>query len=75
MLCLDQKLLILCDDLRDQKLPDLGVLLEDKDGFTVVKYVGKELARQEREKQACAIEEKKRMKDEQKRKQEELKVG
>ena len=71
---LDQTLLALCDELRDQKLPELGVLLEDKDGRTVVKYVGKELALQEREKLAQAQEEKQRMKEEQKRKQQEMQV-
>lgn len=68
------RLLGLCDELRDQKLPDLGVLLEDIDGRTVVKYVGKELGIKEKEKQAQIMAEKQRGKEEQKRKQEELKV-
>ena len=42
-------LLQLCDVLRDEKLPELGVLLEDKEGHTVVKYVGKEAAQRERD--------------------------
>lgn len=42
-------LLQLCDDLRDNELPELGVLLEDKEGQTVVKYVGKEAALRERD--------------------------
>lgn len=75
LLFADQKLLVLCDELRDQKLPDLGVLLEDKDGRTVVKYVGKELAMREREKQAQDLAEKQRIKGEQKRKQEDSKVS
>ena len=35
-------LLKLCDQLRDEKLPSLGMLLEDKGGRTVIKYVGKQ---------------------------------
>lgn len=42
-------LLQLCDDLRDSELPELGVLLEDRDGQTVVKYLGKEAALRERD--------------------------
>ena len=42
-------LLQLCDKLRDDHLPDLGVILEDKEEHTVVKYVGKEAGRREKE--------------------------
>lgn len=73
-LCTAPRLLALCDDIRDERLPGLGVLLEDQDGRTVVKYVGKELALKEKEVQAQAVAEKQKIKDEQKRKQEELKV-
>ena len=39
-----------CDKLRDITLPDLGVLLEDKEGEeTVIKLVDKEDLRKERE--------------------------
>ncbi|ODM96238.1 Cysteine--tRNA ligase, cytoplasmic [Orchesella cincta] len=39
-----------CDEIRDQKLPDLGVRLEDHEGCpTVVKYVGKEVMMKEKE--------------------------
>lgn len=42
-------LLQLCDVLRDDQLPELGVLLEDKETQTVVKYVGKEAGKREKE--------------------------
>ena len=48
-LCAATALLQLCDVLRDSQLPELGVLLEDKEGQTVVKYVGKEAALRERD--------------------------
>ena len=73
-MCTGGGLLSLCDDLRDKRLPELGVLLEDKEGRTVVKYVGREEAIKEREKQMQLSAEKQRLKEEQKRKQEELKV-
>ena len=48
-----------CDKLRDITLPDLGVLLEDKEGEeTVIKLVDKEDLRKERE-EKLALEEKK----------------
>lgn len=71
---LGHSLLKLCDQLRDQQLPDLGVLFEDINGHTVIKYVGKELAIKEREKKEQELSEKQRIKEEQKKKQEELKV-
>ena len=45
----DGSLLEMCDTLRNQSLPEVGVVLEDKDGHTVVKLVGKEAALRERE--------------------------
>ena len=69
-----QQLLALCDNLRDERLPGLGVLMEDQGGRRVLKYVGKEFALKEKEKKALALAEKQRNKDEQKKKEEELKV-
>lgn len=68
-----QQLLALCDNLRDERLPGLGVLMEDQGGRRVLKYVGKEFALKEKEKKALALAEKQRNKDEQKKKEEELK--
>ena len=67
-------MLALCDNLRDERLPGLGVLMEDQGGRRVLKYVGKEFALKEKEKKALALAEKQRNKDEQKKKEEELKV-
>ncbi len=67
-------LLLACDELRESRLPELGVLLEDKEGRTVVKYVGKEEAIKEKEKQVQTLKEKQRIKEELKREQEELQV-
>ena len=39
----------MCDELRDQKLGDLGVRMEDKEEGTVVKIVGREAILRERE--------------------------
>ena len=61
--------------LRDEQLPALGVLLEDQDGRTVVKYVGKEEAQREKEKKERLMEEKILQKEEQRRKQEEARVS
>ena len=47
--CVESDLLKLCDTVRDVELPELGVILEDKEGHTVVKVVGKEAALRERE--------------------------
>uniref|UniRef100_A0A673K6H2 Cysteine--tRNA ligase, cytoplasmic n=1 Tax=Sinocyclocheilus rhinocerous TaxID=307959 RepID=A0A673K6H2_9TELE len=59
------ELLRLCDELRDDTLPELGVRLEDRDGLpTSVKLVDKETLLKERE-------EKKKMEDEKKKKKEE----
>uniref|UniRef100_A0A672N0N6 Cysteine--tRNA ligase, cytoplasmic n=1 Tax=Sinocyclocheilus grahami TaxID=75366 RepID=A0A672N0N6_SINGR len=59
------ELLRLCDELRDDTLPELGVRLEDRDGLpTSVKLMDKETLLKERE-------EKKKMEDEKKKKKEE----
>lgn len=39
----------MCDSLRNKSLPEVGVVLEDKEDHTVVKVVGKEAALKERE--------------------------
>jgi hypothetical protein len=38
-----------CDELRDRKLGDLGVRMEDKEEGTVVKVVGRDAIQRERE--------------------------
>ena len=40
-----------CDQLRDETLAELGVRMEDKEGTTVVKLVGREAAIRERERE------------------------
>ncbi|XP_068627700.1 cysteine--tRNA ligase, cytoplasmic [Battus philenor] len=57
--------LALCDDLRDNVLPELGVRLEDRADRTVVKLVSKEELRKEKE-------EKKRIEAEKQKKKQEL---
>ena len=42
-------MLRLCDELRDQRLGDVGVRMEDKEEGTVVKVVGREAIQRERE--------------------------
>ena len=64
-----------CDELRDDTLPALGVLLEDQDGRTVVKYVGREEALREKAEKERLLQEKRLLKEEQKRKQEEARVS
>lgn len=44
-------LLAECDQLRDKTLPELGVRIEDKEGTTVVKLVGREAALREKERE------------------------
>ncbi|XP_072278290.1 cysteine--tRNA ligase, cytoplasmic isoform X2 [Pyxicephalus adspersus] len=62
----------LCDSLRDDVLPELGVRLEDHEGLpTVVKLVDKETLLKEREEKNKAEEEKKRKKEEAARKKQE----
>ena len=45
----DEALLEACDRLRNEDLAELGVRLEDKDGCSVIKIVGKEAIRQAKE--------------------------
>ncbi|CAG9090789.1 unnamed protein product [Plutella xylostella] len=59
------EVLALCDQLRDEQLPELGVRLEDKPDRTVVKLVSKEELMKERE-------EKKRIEAEKQKKKQEL---
>ena len=40
-----------CDEVRDQRLGDLGVRMEDKEEGTVVKIVGREVIQRERERE------------------------
>ena len=47
----DMALLRECDVLRDETLVELGVRLEDRDGRSVVKLVGKEAILEERERE------------------------
>lgn len=69
----DGTLLRVCDDLRDHKLAELGVRMEDREKGTVVKIVGREAIMREREMERQAQEERVRAKEEQKRKMEEAK--
>ncbi|KAG9465192.1 hypothetical protein GDO78_018696 [Eleutherodactylus coqui] len=62
----------LCDSLRDDVLPELGVRLEDHEGLpTVVKLVDKETLLKEKEEKKKAEEEKRRKKEEAARKKQE----
>lgn len=45
----DDPLLRVCDDVRDHKLAELGVRMEDREKGTVVKIVGREAIMRERE--------------------------
>ncbi|XP_061622197.1 cysteine--tRNA ligase, cytoplasmic isoform X2 [Phyllopteryx taeniolatus] len=66
-----QELLVLCDDVRDITLPELGVRLEDHEGLpTVVKLVDKEILLKERDGKNKLEEEKQRKKEEAARKKE-----
>ncbi|XP_061521151.1 cysteine--tRNA ligase, cytoplasmic isoform X2 [Phycodurus eques] len=65
------ELLVLCDDVRDVTLPELGVRLEDHEGLpTVVKLVNKEILLKERDGKNKLEEEKQRKKEEAARKKE-----
>ncbi|XP_061671677.1 cysteine--tRNA ligase, cytoplasmic isoform X2 [Syngnathoides biaculeatus] len=65
------ELLVLCDDVRDVTLPELGVRLEDHEGLpTVVKLVDKEILLKERDEKNKLEEEKQRKKEEAARKKE-----
>ncbi|XP_041074739.1 cysteine--tRNA ligase, cytoplasmic-like isoform X1 [Polyodon spathula] len=66
------EVLHLCDALRDDTLPELGVRLEDHEGLpTVVKLVDRETLLKEREEKKQVEEEKKRKKEEAARKKQE----
>uniref|UniRef100_A0A672JMT5 Cysteine--tRNA ligase, cytoplasmic n=1 Tax=Salarias fasciatus TaxID=181472 RepID=A0A672JMT5_SALFA len=66
------ELLQLCDALRDETLPELGVRLEDHEGLpTVVKLVDKDTLLKEREEKKKMEEEKRRKKEEAARKKQE----
>ncbi|XP_049574006.1 cysteine--tRNA ligase, cytoplasmic isoform X1 [Syngnathus scovelli] len=70
------ELLVLCDDVRDVKLPELGVRLEDHEGLpTVVKLVDKEILLKERNEMIKMEEEKQRKKEEAARKKEEQEIA
>ncbi|XP_034039211.1 cysteine--tRNA ligase, cytoplasmic [Thalassophryne amazonica] len=70
------ELLQLCDELRDDTLPELGVRLEDHEGLsTVVKLVDKEMLLKEREEKKKIEEEKKRKKEEAARKKQEQEMA
>ena len=55
-MCVDPVLLKACDDVRDGRLGELGVRMEDKEEGTVVKMVGREAIEREREleRKVCA---------------------
>ncbi|CAB4019378.1 cysteine--tRNA ligase, cytoplasmic-like, partial [Paramuricea clavata] len=67
----------LCDRLRDEDLPNLGVKLEDQEESqsSVIKFVDPETLRKERQQQLEEIEKKKKEKEEMKRRQEEEKAA
>jgi len=64
----DKGVLTLCDNLRDNVLPELGVVLEDQEGRTVVKLCDREVLMKERAEKLQMAERKKA--EEAKRKQE-----
>ncbi|KAM9825824.1 cysteine--tRNA ligase, cytoplasmic-like isoform X1 [Syngnathus typhle] len=70
------ELLVLCDDVRDVTLPELGVRLEDHEGLpTVVKLVDKEILLKERNEKIKMEEEKQKKKEEAARKKEEQEMA
>ncbi|KAF0022362.1 hypothetical protein F2P81_025398 [Scophthalmus maximus] len=70
------ELLQLCDEVRDDTLPELGVRLEDHEGLpTVVKLVDKETLLKEREEKKKMEEEKKRKKEEAAKKKQEQEMA
>uniref|UniRef100_A0A672MTQ9 Cysteine--tRNA ligase, cytoplasmic n=1 Tax=Sinocyclocheilus grahami TaxID=75366 RepID=A0A672MTQ9_SINGR len=70
------ELLRLCDELRDDTLPELGVRLEDRDGLpTSVKLVDKETLLKEREERKKMEDEKKKKKEEAARKKQEQEMA
>ncbi|XP_047134203.1 cysteine--tRNA ligase, cytoplasmic isoform X3 [Hydra vulgaris] len=70
------EILKMCDEIRDTKLPELGVQLEDHEGnnLPVVKLVDKETLLKERQQKLDEIEKKRREKEELKQKQLEEKL-
>ncbi|XP_074660853.1 cysteine--tRNA ligase, cytoplasmic-like isoform X2 [Tubulanus polymorphus] len=60
------EILKLCDTVRDETLPDLGVRLEDIEGRTVIKLVDKETLMKEKE-ERLRLEEQKRIEKEKKK--------
>ncbi|XP_071403162.1 cysteine--tRNA ligase, cytoplasmic isoform X1 [Centroberyx affinis] len=70
------ELLQLCDVVRDDTLPDLGVRLEDHEGLpTVLKLVDKETLLRERDEKKKMEEEKKKKKEEAARKKQEQEMA
>ncbi|XP_048585509.1 cysteine--tRNA ligase, cytoplasmic-like isoform X2 [Nematostella vectensis] len=71
------RILKACDDLRDNKLVDVGVLLEDQEGDqkAVIKFVDRETLLKERQQKLEEQAKKQRQKEEAKRKQEEEKAA
>ncbi|KAF7656585.1 hypothetical protein LDENG_00039360 [Lucifuga dentata] len=70
------ELLQLCDTVRDDTLPELGVRLEDHEGLpTVVKLVDKETLMKEREEKKKMEEEKRKKKEEAARKKQEQEMA
>uniref|UniRef100_A0A665TV42 Cysteine--tRNA ligase, cytoplasmic n=1 Tax=Echeneis naucrates TaxID=173247 RepID=A0A665TV42_ECHNA len=70
------ELLQLCDSVRDDTLPELGVRLEDHEGLpTVVKLVDKETLLKEREEKKALEEEKKKKKEEAAKKKQEQELA
>eukprot|EP00057_Strongylocentrotus_purpuratus_P008029 XP_011662503.1 PREDICTED: cysteine--tRNA ligase, cytoplasmic isoform X2 [Strongylocentrotus purpuratus] len=66
------EILQLCDALRDEVLPDLGVRLEDREGEnSVVKLVGRDVLMKERELAKQQAEEKRKKKEEAKKREQE----
>jgi len=71
------KILKLCDEVRDNRLIELGVKLEDQEGglAPVVKLVDKETLLKEKQQKLDEIEKKRKEKEEAKRKQQEEKAA
>ncbi|TRY93243.1 hypothetical protein DNTS_000089 [Danionella cerebrum] len=70
------ELLQLCDQVRDETLPELGVRLEDRDGLpTSVKLVDKETLLKEKEEKKRVEDEKKKKKEEAARKKQEQEMA
>jgi len=65
------KILTECDKLRDDVLPELGVRLEDKESYTVIKLVDREVLLREKEQRQQIEREKQAEKDRKKREAEE----